>query len=722
MDKILIGIAVIWGGLWLLGQILGWLARVSTEFGHFWERTRPGRERATRLISDPLSRFRAALTDYRLIDRFLVVFVVACILLLALDGPWLVRTLDGFGGRRFPFAGWALFGAVIGIAMSATSRILELGWIGSATSVARVPDIAHLRSGDAESAVSFRVRRVAGLLAFLFLLFALGAGYWRNADYLPAADPDGKAALSAAVSGGNMTVLNGALSGAAVLLDSEPGKALGILLAVSQATKDAVRPEVAKIAADAGRYLQSYREETEKSVTDGKPDALARSEAFAQLDNTTSLNWLGRLFETGKGGAKRDLVKAFSSYEAAAALGDKKTAVGQENLARVMAAQKDEAVRQAAFAYLEKRAQGDTPAAWYWLGEWYRNSTQTGDSKKSETWLGKAMDQESDSAVKDQAFKALLKIVEPSPIATKVLDEHAPKYVKGKNPELKKIAYDYLERRASAGDPGAMMWMAYRFREGDSVAKDPVKAHDWLLKAALQNKSEKVKNLAFEALGETNHPPIAGTGGQRQAAENQVRAIDPPVAVAAPPAPDLSVIRNAPPTRPVEPTPAPVAREKAIGMPLHSHLNVYGNGWVCDSGYRQSGNECVAVQIPPNAQLNVYGNGWVCSNGYRQSGSECVRVQIPPNAQLNVYGNGWVCSNGFRQSGSECVPVQIPQNAQLNVYGNGWVCSNGYRQSGNECLAVQIPPYARLNVYGNGWVCNSGFRQNGNECFSLQGR
>ena len=56
-----------------------------------------------------------------------------------------------------------------------------------------------------------------------------------------------------------------------------------------------------------------------------------------------------------------------------------------------------------------------------------------------------------------------------------------------------------------------MMWMAYRFREGDTIPKDPVKAHDWLLKAALQNKNEKIKNLAFEALGETNHPPISGT-------------------------------------------------------------------------------------------------------------------------------------------------------------------------------------------------------------------
>ncbi len=687
MDKVLIGIALIWGGFWLLGQILGWLARVSTEFGRFWERTRPGRERATRLIRDPISRFRAALTDNRLIDRFLVVFVVACILLLAVDGPWLVRTLDGFGGRRFPFAGWALFGAVIGIAMSATSRVLELGWIGSATSVVRVPDIAHLRSGEAESAVSFRVRWVAGLLALMFLITALGAGYLRNAEYRPGADSDGKAALSAAVSGGNMTVLNGALSDAAALLDSDPGKALGMLLAVSQATKDAVRPEVAKIAADAGRYMQSYREETEKSLTEGKPDALARSEAFAQIDNTASLNWLGRLFETGKGGAKRDLVKAFSSYEAAAALGDKKAAVGQENLARVMAAQKDEAVRQAAFAYLEKRAQGDTPAAWYWLGEWYRNSTQTGDSKKSETWLGKAVDQETDSAVKDQAFKGLLKIVEPSPVATKVLDEQAPKYAKGKNPDLKKIGYDYLERRANAGDPGAMMWMAYRFREGDSIAKDPVKAHDWLLKSALQNKNEKVKNLAFEALGETNHPPIPGTEGPSVKPDEVAGAVAQKYAepvVATPPAQTPKAIQPAPkfvaPTTP--------AAAKAFVIPPNATLDYGGHSWSCNPGYNPRGGECVPFAIPANATLDYGGHSWSCNPGYNPRGGECVRFQVPANATLDYGGHSWSCNPGYNPRGGECVPFAIPANATLDYGGHSWSCNPGYNPRGGECIPL----------------------------------
>ena len=61
--------------------------------------------------------------------------------------------------------------------------------------------------------------------------------------------------------------------------------------------------------------------------------------------------------------------------------------------------------------------------------------------------------------------------------------------------------------------------------------------------------------------------------------------------------------------------------------------------------------------------------------------------QMPQNAKINVYGNGWDCQHGFRQSGNECIAVQMPQNAKINVYGNGWDCQHGFRQSGNECAA-----------------------------------
>jgi len=66
------------------------------------------------------------------------------------------------------------------------------------------------------------------------------------------------------------------------------------------------------------------------------------------------------------------------------------------------------------------------------------------------------------------------------------------------------------------------------------------------------------------------------------------------------------------------------------------------------------------------------------------------QVTIPENAKLNVYGNGWVCSSGYQQSGNGCIRVAIPENAKLNVYGNGWVCSSGHKQVGNACQKMTL--------------------------------
>lgn len=52
-----------------------------------------------------------------------------------------------------------------------------------------------------------------------------------------------------------------------------------------------------------------------------------------------------------------------------------------------------------------------------------------------------------------------------------------------------------------------------------------------------------------------------------------------------------------------------------VKAPLHAKLNYLRNGWVCERGYHQAGQECVAVQIPGNAKLNYVGTGWVCERG-----------------------------------------------------------------------------------------------------------
>jgi hypothetical protein len=154
-------------------------------------------------------------------------------------------------------------------------------------------------------------------------------------------------------------------------------------------------------------------------------------------------------------------------------------------------------------------------------------------------------------------------------------------------------------------------------------------------------------------------------------------------------------------------------------LPENAQPNIYGNGWVCKSGFKQMGSGCVKVDIPTNATLNIYGNGWVCNSGFKQMGSGCVKVDIPANATLNIYGNGWVCNSSFKQMGSGCVKVDIPTNAGLNIYGNGWVCNSGFKQMGSGCVKVDIPTNATLNIYGNGWVCKKGFKQLSGACLAM---
>src|SRR5262249_53424909 len=88
-------------------------------------------------------------------------------------------------------------------------------------------------------------------------------------------------------------------------------------------------------------------------------------------------------------------------------------------------------------------------------------------------------------------------------------------------------------------------------------------------------------------------------------------------------------------------------------------------------------------QDVPNAHRTV--NGWTCDRGYRQIGNQCQLVLIPANASLDYYGHGWNCNKGYRQVGNECQPVAIPSNASLDYYGHGWNCNKGYRQIGSGC-------------------------------------
>ena len=424
----------------------------------------------------------------------------------------IISSIDRLGGREIPLLGWAMPGGAAGIATGIGSRVLELGGFGPSSISPRSRHRAPLREGEAAAVRHFRMRLAAAIVGAVILAVSLTLSHSRNAGYDAKADHDMKAeAISSAAIEGRIAILNAALDDAEGRLQSDPKSGLKVLLVLTALSGDAVRPEVERVAKISRQYLDVFRDETEKLVTEGKPEALARSEAFLDIDRVVAIKWLGRLYEAGKGGANKDLPKAFAFYREAASKGDKTATAMLDKVAHMMASAKDETARMEVFKYLEQKAKSGGPNDHYLLGQWYAASGKSEDQRNAEKWLVKALIQDTDGPVRSLSFSSLTKFKDVGPAPIKVLDEQAPKFAKGKDAEMKKVAYAYLEQRANAGDPGAMLWMGFRFAEGDKTPKDEKQAHDWFLKAALQDKNQVVKNKAFDALTERNHPPIQGT-------------------------------------------------------------------------------------------------------------------------------------------------------------------------------------------------------------------
>lgn len=62
----------------------------------------------------------------------------------------------------------------------------------------------------------------------------------------------------------------------------------------------------------------------------------------------------------------------------------------------------------------------------------------------------------------------------------------------------------------------------------------------------------------------------------------------------------------------------PVLAQHGTGpMPGNAQPRSYGSGWVCDLGYRQEADECLALDIREHAYPTgrSYGTGWECDRG-----------------------------------------------------------------------------------------------------------
>jgi len=164
-------------------------------------------------------------------------------------------------------------------------------------------------------------------------------------------------------------------------------------------------------------------------------------------------------------------------------------------------------------------------------------------------------------------------------------------------------------------------------------------------------------------------------------------------------------------------------RDGPVVVPDNAFSNGYsfGAGWNCSYGFKQEGDECVAMEVPENGFINASGTGLKCERGYRVEGflgnKTCGKIEVPADGYLTESNSnsGWACNRGFNATNDSCDKILIPDNAFLSTSSRtaGWECERGYQAVGNACIAIDVPDNAYLQprTYGNSWQCQRGYAQ-----------
>ncbi len=106
-----------------------------------------------------------------------------------------------------------------------------------------------------------------------------------------------------------------------------------------------------------------------------------------------------------------------------------------------------------------------------------------------------------------------------------------------------------------------------------------------------------------------------------------------------------------------------------------------------------SASSCVKIVLPARAHLldSVHGFGWQCDRGFRQTQDQCVAIEVPANAYLVGSGDDWKCERGFQRIDNQCSLIAVPANAYLDDRGGEWRCERGFRKQDAGCVAVRVP-------------------------------
>jgi len=165
-----------------------------------------------------------------------------------------------------------------------------------------------------------------------------------------------------------------------------------------------------------------------------------------------------------------------------------------------------------------------------------------------------------------------------------------------------------------------------------------------------------------------------------------------------------------------------IAKDLSVEIPANASAKSYGDGWNCDSGYRESKGGCAAIKIPTNAYSTnkSYGKGWECKRGFKQSDKVCSQVKVPKNGYLDYSGIRIRCNRGYLMNKKACELIIVPENGYLEVssYDPGWKCDRGYKVDSESCIALNLPANAHVGYSGNEWECDKPYIKKRNVCIS----
>ena len=178
-------------------------------------------------------------------------------------------------------------------------------------------------------------------------------------------------------------------------------------------------------------------------------------------------------------------------------------------------------------------------------------------------------------------------------------------------------------------------------------------------------------------------------------------------------------------------------------IPANSHL-IENRLWACDSGYVNTGNQCLphvtcseseiyanwaeteCSSIPSNSH-KTDNFRWGCNDGYVEVEGYC--YSIPSNSH-KVDNFRWECDSGYVEvygscklrvtcseseiyedrSETEC--SSIPENShKINNYM--WICDDGYVEVEGYCSSIPSNSHKTDNFR---WECNDGYMKVGNKC------